>query len=794
MRGGGQARDVHAISQSADYGRAAGCARRDYGAFLDSGDWPIHAYLESKLEADGIELNDTLAEMPAGLFWPDPRARGAVWFSEDERLGLRVAGLALCRGSDAHLEMFLVVLRWLVEQRRSASPASPQDAPRVERRSVDLIEPLRAVTGGDPLVRDVKLMLELMNIEPGLPSWAGDPNDFRLRTFAVDREIRRFRDVETIEQFVEIVSPRAAPQTGTTAAAIASGTAVDLAADVPAAQAARPARRRRKYRHAVGERFGRWTLQAQLGAGGNAEVWRGLDEDTGEIAAVKILHADRTDEDAYARFRREIDSIGALADEGARVLPIIDYFLPEDIGSAEAWYAMPEAIGIRDALGRAGIVERVAALAEIADELARLAERDWHHRDVKPANLYSYKGRFVVGDFGLIKRPSDDDLTRVGRTPGPYEYLPNEAVMRADTIDLAAFDLFCLAKTIWGIVTGNPRPPQGHIAAASYWSLSKQFEHEQRIDELDRLLDRATSDNPSERGTLRAFADGLAAWAAGNVDQQASAAEGPGSTEPELEPTRSRAQLPSLVEAPESPAELERLVVTLLREDDLVGLRELLRQERRGLEEAVHAAVGAQHGNVTYGDVAAFWREASPSFERVFATTIPLIEHHEDLWSDQLRWMTRYADTRLFESGLVIWIEMPRWCGWLFANACGAYATVDDRFDILSTLLTTAGPVLAEDGVPLGLILPGDGGAAVGQGMLAELEPNGPRYFVPFHEYTLRYLSEMEWLAERYPEFAGSREKVVDAFDNFSFLAGSRSVKGGEAHRRDADDADGWRS
>jgi hypothetical protein len=68
-----------------------------------------------------------------------------------------------------------------------------------------------------------------------------------------------------------------------------------------------------------------------------------------------------------------------------------------------------------------------------------------------------------------------------------------------------------------------------------------------------------------------------------------------------------------------------------LREDDLVGLRELLRQERRGLEESVRSSVGEQHGNVTYGDVANFWRTASPSFERLMASTIPLIEHRGSL-------------------------------------------------------------------------------------------------------------------------------------------------------------------
>jgi hypothetical protein len=142
--------------------------------------------------------------------------------------------------------------------------------------------------------------------------------------------------------------------------------------DAPAPVA--PARRRRKYRHRVPERFGRWTLRTQLGTGGNAEVWQAEDVESGEVAAIKIVHADRTDDDAYARFRREVDSINELAGEGVRVLPIIDYYLPEDLADAP-WYVMPVAVPIRSALARASVVDRVAAFAELADELAHLAER-----------------------------------------------------------------------------------------------------------------------------------------------------------------------------------------------------------------------------------------------------------------------------------------------------------------------------------------------------------------------------------------------------------------------------------
>jgi hypothetical protein len=201
-----------------------------------------------------------------------------------------------------------------------------------------------------------------------------------------------------------------------------------------------------------------------------------------------------------------------------------------------------------------------------------------------------------------------------------------------------------------------------------------------------------------------------------------------------------------------------------------VGLRELLREERLRLDECVRSGVAEKYGTATYGDVAEFWREVEPIFERVLATTLPLIRHASPHWDDQLRWLARFADTKMLDSGLVIWIEMSSWCGWLFANTCGAYATAEENFTVLSTLLTPAGPTVADGDIPLGLLWPGESGDAIGTGMMGELD-NGRRYYVPYHEYTLRYLSQMEWLSERYGEFASSRESLEKSFDDFNFLA-----------------------
>lgn len=729
-----------------------------YRAFLESESWPVHAWLESRLEQKGFELNTILATMEPGLYWPDLRGHGTVRYAAEAELGLRVAGLAVCTSADRHCAEIVAIVRWLVAEWRALPSDSPQAVPAVQKRTADLIPPMKSVVGHDPFLIDIKLMLELMRAEPWLPSWSGDPDDPIMRTFVVDREVRRFSEVQTIDDLVAVLDPPAtqAPAREIIEAAIEPGPAP---------------RRRRKYRHGANEQLGRWTLRTQLGAGGNAEVWQAADEESGEIAAVKILHGDRTDDDAYARFRREVDAVNELAREGARVLPIIEHFLPEDL-SDTAWYAMPVAVPIRLALARASLLDRVDAFAEIADELAHLSERGWYHRDLKPPNMYWYAGRFVVGDFGLIKRPEDTDLTRPDRVPGPFEYMPNEAVMREEDIDRAAFDLFCLAKSLWVVLIGEERVPRGSIPAGSYWSLSRRFPDEPSIEELDSLVARATLDDPAGRGTMRELADALTAWVA---ERRAGQAPAISSIQRVPRAPLASTALPPL--AAETAAELEALVVELLRRPDEIGVRELAREERRRLEQALRSGVALKHGTATYGDVAEFWRGCAPAFERMLAVTLPLVRHRSPLWGDQLRWMARLAEVRLLEQGVVVWIEMSRWCAWLLANVCGALATAEDNLECVKSLLTPAGPMA--DGSPLGLLIPGESAVAVGQAMMAEIEPE-KRHDVAYHAYAIRYLAGLAWLQDRYGEIATDVQTVRQTIDDFNFLATLAAAKAGQ--------------
>jgi hypothetical protein len=82
------------------------------------------------------------------------------------------------------------------------------------------------------------------------------------------------------------------------------------------------------------------------------------------------------------------------------------------------------------------------------------------------------------------------------------------------------------------------------------------------------------------------------------------------------------------------------------------------------------------------------------------------------------------------------------------------------------------------DGLPLGLLMPGESGVAVGRGMI-ESESNPP-HLVPYHEYALKYLGELDWLRDRYGEIAADARTIRQALDDFNFLATLAAAKAGQ--------------
>ena len=260
----------------------------------------------------------------------------------------------------------------------------------------------------------------------------------------------------------------------------------------------------------TGQRLGRWTLINSIGDGGNADVWRGID-DQAEPAAIKILRG--TGGDRYPRFRDEVAFLRSLvADEG--VLPLIDAHLPDHPGRRNpAWLAMPLATRIRVALGdEPGLAAVVEAVAATSATLARLAADGVGHRDVKPDNLFSLDGRWVIGDFGLVTYPGKQAITAGRRKLGPLHFIAPEMLNAPDAAAFGPADVFSLAKTLWTLATGLefPLPGEYRLEEPAYQLAS--YLAGERTAPLDRLIERCTRIDPTRRPHAADVAAELSAW------------------------------------------------------------------------------------------------------------------------------------------------------------------------------------------------------------------------------------------------------------------------------------------
>src|SRR4028119_2082985 len=153
----------------------------------------------------------------------------------------------------------------------------------------------------------------------------------------------------------------------------------------------------------IGETLGRYRVEALVGSGGFAWVYRAFDPELEIPVALKVLKPQFAgDADFEARFRREastaaklrhpnIVKIFAVGKENGAVYFAMDY-LPRGLADRlEAMPALPEATVIRAGL-------------DVAKALAFAHREGVVHRDIKVDNiLFDDHGNAVVADFGIAR-------------------------------------------------------------------------------------------------------------------------------------------------------------------------------------------------------------------------------------------------------------------------------------------------------------------------------------------------------------------------------------------------------
>ncbi|MGE0435897.1 MAG: protein kinase [Steroidobacteraceae bacterium] len=150
---------------------------------------------------------------------------------------------------------------------------------------------------------------------------------------------------------------------------------------------------------ARGDRLcGRFTLMAQIGAGGHSEVWRARDIVRREDVALKILRRDSAAAaNAWAVLEHEYAATRELGHPG-----ILKLYEPQN---CDGTLVLPMALapgGDLGALRGESYTRIVPALIEIAQALEHAHGRGVVHRDLKPGNvLLDEDGHTLIADFGV---------------------------------------------------------------------------------------------------------------------------------------------------------------------------------------------------------------------------------------------------------------------------------------------------------------------------------------------------------------------------------------------------------
>ncbi len=201
------------------------------------------------------------------------------------------------------------------------------------------------------------------------------------------------------------------------------------------------------------ERVGNCRIIDEIGSGGMAVVYKGIQESLKRTVAIKALKTSvSSDKDVVKRFEREAMSIASFQHEN--IITVYDFF--QERGALFIIMEFVEGIDLYDLLDRTGkIPYDIAAIIslQVARALDYAHFRGVIHRDVKPANIIISKlGTVKLSDFG-IARVEESDLTEYGVGLGTPAYMSPEQAL-GGRLDHRS-DIFSLGIVLYQMITGN---------------------------------------------------------------------------------------------------------------------------------------------------------------------------------------------------------------------------------------------------------------------------------------------------------------------------------------------------
>jgi ABC-type transport system substrate-binding protein/serine/threonine protein kinase len=262
----------------------------------------------------------------------------------------------------------------------------------------------------------------------------------------------------------------------------------------------------------LGQQLGNYRLVSLLGQGGYAEVYLGQHVRLNQQAAIKVLHAHLTDQEAE-HFQQEAQIIATLVHPG--IVRVFDY----DVQDGVPFLAIDYAPGgtLRRRYPKGSLVPLpviVSVVKQVADALHYAHEQKFIHRDVKPENmLLGRRQEVLLSDFGIatIAHSTSSLSASAEGTSGTLAYMAPEQI---EGHPRPASDQYALGVVVYEWLCGE-RPFEGSVSELIAQQLSMPpLPLRERVPaipaEVEQVVLRSLAKDPKARfASVKDFAKAL---------------------------------------------------------------------------------------------------------------------------------------------------------------------------------------------------------------------------------------------------------------------------------------------
>jgi len=206
----------------------------------------------------------------------------------------------------------------------------------------------------------------------------------------------------------------------------------------------------------AGPKLDSYQLGPPIGVGTVGTIFSATEKATGQVVAIKRLHAAVSRDPLIgARFRREMTILARL-----RHPNIITYYGGGEDTDGNLFYIMElvEGGSVRDLITSSGALPWQVVVncgRQICSALQCAHNHGVIHRDLKPGNLFLTRDGVVkLGDFGIARDVGASDLTAEGLTVGTHAYMAPEQITGDASISGKA-DLYALGCCLYEMLTSR---------------------------------------------------------------------------------------------------------------------------------------------------------------------------------------------------------------------------------------------------------------------------------------------------------------------------------------------------